>query len=47
MFKRKENVIDAIMFSDEVGEELAIVTSFLSQEPIVKTEPAQVRQRIF
>ena len=24
---------------------MAIVTSFLSQEPIVKTEPAQVRQR--
>ena len=31
------------LFSDEVGEELAIVTSFLSQEPIVKIEPAKVR----
>ena len=32
------------LFSDEVGEELAIVTSFLSQEPIVKMEPAKVGQ---
>ena len=33
---------DEIQFSDEVGEQLAIVTSFLSQEPIVKPGPAKV-----
>ena len=33
---------DEIYFSDEVGEQLAIVTSFLSQEPIVKPGPAKV-----
>lgn len=38
---RRSSCSHTVTFSDEVGEELAIVTSFLSQEPIVKMEPAK------